>query len=194
MLYPLICHLLLFNNEFVNGNRCIWWLKWYRLMTVVVNLKLQLTDVDYFCLIFPHTVSSYRIPIMCRRACFPHQYLPYTVRCRYKAVNFLQNLHNRHPITLPWGRGKECLLWFLNFIHFLPQVSQCRMQYRDKLDRVLMILDYINIIINSYSLLWWWIEVAHEARLDTYYLSVYEIFNVWYTGTWLFVINLAPWN
>ena len=29
----------------------------------------------------------------------------YTVRCRYNAVNFLQNPHNRHPIACQWGRG-----------------------------------------------------------------------------------------
>ena len=26
-----------------------------------------------------------------------------TVRCRYNAVNFLKNPHNRHPIARPWG-------------------------------------------------------------------------------------------
>ena len=32
----------------------------------------------------------------------------YTVRCRYNAINFLPNPHNRYPIARPWG----CLLWF----------------------------------------------------------------------------------
>ena len=32
-----------------------------------------------------------------------------TVQCRYNAVNFLINAHNRHPIARPWGRGMECL-------------------------------------------------------------------------------------
>ena len=36
----------------------------------------------------------------------------YTVQCRYNAVNFLENPHNRHPIARPWGRGMGCLLWF----------------------------------------------------------------------------------
>ena len=35
-----------------------------------------------------------------------------TARCHYNAVNFLQNPHNRHPITHPWGLGMGCLLWF----------------------------------------------------------------------------------
>ena len=34
----------------------------------------------------------------------------YTVLCRYYAVNFLQNIHRRHPIARPWGRGMGCLL------------------------------------------------------------------------------------
>ena len=37
--------------------------------------------------------------------------MPYTVRCRYNAVNFLQNPHNRHPIAHPSGRDMGCLLW-----------------------------------------------------------------------------------
>ena len=37
--------------------------------------------------------------------------------CRYKAVNFLPNLHNRHPIARPWGMG--CLLWLLTLIYVL---------------------------------------------------------------------------
>ena len=37
---------------------------------------------------------------------------PYRPRCRYSAVNFLQNPHNRHPIARPWGRGMGCLLLF----------------------------------------------------------------------------------
>ena len=36
---------------------------------------------------------------------------PHTVRCRYKADNFVQNPHNRHPLAHPWGRGMGCLLW-----------------------------------------------------------------------------------
>ena len=32
-----------------------------------------------------------------------------TVRCRYNAVNFLINIHKRHPIARPLGRGMGCL-------------------------------------------------------------------------------------
>ena len=37
--------------------------------------------------------------------------ISYTVRCRYNAVNFLPNPHNRHPIARPWGRGMGYLLY-----------------------------------------------------------------------------------
>ena len=35
-----------------------------------------------------------------------------TGRCRYNAVNFLQNTHKEHPIMCPWGRDTGSLLWF----------------------------------------------------------------------------------
>ena len=34
-----------------------------------------------------------------------------TVQCHYNVVNFLQNIHNKHPIACPLGRGMGCLLW-----------------------------------------------------------------------------------
>ena len=50
-----------------------------------------------------------------------------TVRCRYNAVNFQQNSHNRHPITRPWGRGMGCLLWVESLVKFCP--SRCSAVY-----------------------------------------------------------------
>ena len=44
-----------------------------------------------------------------------------TVRCRYNAVNFLTNIHKRHPIARPLGRGMGCLLWIQRLIHILLQ-------------------------------------------------------------------------
>ena len=35
----------------------------------------------------------------------------YTVRCRYNAVNFRTNIHKRHLIACPLGRGMGSLLW-----------------------------------------------------------------------------------
>ena len=47
----------------------------------------------------------------------------YTVRCRYNAVNFLTNIHKRHPITRPLGRDMGCLLWSRIWLIFCP--SSC---------------------------------------------------------------------
>ena len=34
-----------------------------------------------------------------------------TGRCRYSTVNFLQNIHKRHPTARPSGRGMGCIFW-----------------------------------------------------------------------------------
>ena len=44
-----------------------------------------------------------------------------TVRCRYNAVNFLTNIHERHPIARPLGPAMVCLLWIQHLIDILPQ-------------------------------------------------------------------------
>ena len=75
-----------------------------------------------------------------------------TVWCRYNAVNFLQNHHNRHPIAGPWGRGMGCLLWLWNLICVLLLPLQYPMWYRDKLDRVITAL-HCSIIMIMYKLL-----------------------------------------
>ena len=48
-------------------------------------------------------------------------YLENTVWCRYNAVNFLTNIHQRHPIARPLGWGMGCLLWIQHLIDILPQ-------------------------------------------------------------------------
>ena len=58
------------------------------------------------------------------------------MRCRYNAVNFLQNSHNGHPIARPWGRAMGCVLWVWSLIYVLLLPSQRRMSYRDELDRI----------------------------------------------------------
>ena len=47
-------------------------------------------------------------------------------RCRCNAVNLLPNPHNRHSIARPWGRVMDCLLLLWYLIHFLPLLSECR--------------------------------------------------------------------
>ena len=44
-----------------------------------------------------------------------------TVRCRYNAVKFLINVHKRHPIARPLGRGMDSLLSIQHLIDILPQ-------------------------------------------------------------------------
>ena len=44
-----------------------------------------------------------------------------TARCRYNAVNFLQNSHKRHPIARPLGRGMRCLLCVQTLVRILSQ-------------------------------------------------------------------------
>ena len=73
----------------------------------------------------------------------------YIVRCRYNAVHFLQNSHNRHPIARPWGPGKGYLLWVWNLINVLLLSSQCYMWYPDKLDRVITALECMWILIQK---------------------------------------------
>ena len=64
-----------------------------------------------------------------------------TVRCRYNAVNFLKNIHKRHHIARPLGRGMGCLLWIQLLFDILPQFLQSFMQYPTILDRVTTALD-----------------------------------------------------
>ena len=68
-----------------------------------------------------------------------------TVRCRYNAVNFLQNPHTRHPIAHPWGWGMRCRLCAQTLIHILLQSLQWCMQYHVILDRVKLAPDSIRI-------------------------------------------------
>ena len=73
-----------------------------------------------------------------------HLYSRVAVRCRYNAVTFLQNTYNRHPIARLLGRGMGRLLWVQSMIEVLLLSSKCRMWYRDKLDRVITVLNCID--------------------------------------------------
>ena len=54
------------------------------------------------------------------------EYTRCTVRCRYYAVNFLQNAHKKHPITRPLGRAMGCLLYVKTPMDILPQSLKWR--------------------------------------------------------------------
>ena len=71
--------------------------------------------------------------------------------CRYNAVNFLTNIHKRHPIARPLGRGMGRLLWIQHLIDVLTQLLKLFMWYLTILDRVITALDctYIYIYIGS---------------------------------------------
>ena len=50
------------------------------------------------------------------------QPVSYTVRWRCNAVNFLTNIHERHPIARPSGRDMGCILWNHHLIDILPEI------------------------------------------------------------------------
>ena len=60
--------------------------------------------------------------------------------CRYSAVNFLKNIHKRHPIARPLGRGMGCILWIQHLIDILPEFLQSFMWCFTILDRVITAL------------------------------------------------------
>ena len=68
------------------------------------------------------------------------------MRCCYNAVNFLTNIHLRHPIARPLGRGMGCVSWIQRVIDILPQFLQLSMQYLTILDCVITALDCIMIL------------------------------------------------
>ena len=72
-----------------------------------------------------------------------HCYKPNTVLCRYNAVNFLQNLHQRHPIAL------GCLLWIQFLVYVLPQLLECCIAV---LDCVITALDCITYLLSAISI------------------------------------------
>ena len=53
----------------------------------------------------------------------------HTVQRHYNLVNFLQNIHEGHPIARPSGRGMGCLLWVQPLINIQPQFLQWCVQY-----------------------------------------------------------------
>ena len=48
----------------------------------------------------------------------------WTARCRYNAVNFLQNPHKRNPITRPRGRAMGCVFW-VQCLVYMRGVGYC---------------------------------------------------------------------
>ena len=74
-----------------------------------------------------------------------YQATTHTMRCRYSAVNFLQNPHKIHPIDHPLGRDIGRSLWFDTTIYILLQPTQCFMKYCDILGRVITAPDWFSL-------------------------------------------------
>ena len=53
-----------------------------------------------------------------------NQSIPSTVWCRYNVVNFIQNLHKRHPIARPLGPDMVCLFLCSNSDLYAASVTQ----------------------------------------------------------------------
>ena len=86
----------------------------------------------------------------------------HTVRCCYNAVNFQKNIHKRHTIARPLGRGMGCLLWIQHLIDIMREFMQSFIQYLAILDRIITALD---CIAN------WDLESKLQWNLNTNFLS-----------------------
>ena len=74
------------------------------------------------------------------------------MRCRYNAVNFLKNIHKRHPIARPLGWGMGCLLVIHHLSDILPEFLQSFMQYFTILDCVITALDCTQFTVPTHTL------------------------------------------
>ena len=115
-------------TQVVPYNHTIPWTNWF--MYSVSELRLP-------------TVAA--IPTLCERLMVIYYWviLLHTVRCRYNAVNFITNIHKRHPMARPLGRGMGCLLWIQHLIDIMSQFLQLLMQNLAILDRVITALNCI---------------------------------------------------
>ena len=76
------------------------------------------------------------------------------MQCHYNAVDFLQNLHNKHSIAHHWGWGMGCLLWVQTLIYVTSESLQYCMQYDYViLDRIIRTADGINSVFFPSSLM-----------------------------------------
>ena len=74
-----------------------------------------------------------------------------TVRCRYNRANFIKNIHERHHVARPLGRGTGCHLCIQPQFIILPQFLQWCMHYLDLLDCLITALNCI-IFLNHFSI------------------------------------------
>ena len=73
----------------------------------------------------------------------------------YNAVNFLKNIHKRHPVSRPLGRGMGCLLWIQHLIDIFAESLHSFMQYLTILDHIMTALDYTMMVWTQRNLSVW---------------------------------------
>ena len=131
-------------------------------------------------------------------------HISHTVRCRYNAVNFITNIHKRHPMARPLGRGMGCLLWIQHLIDIMSQFLQLLMQNLTILDRVITALDctlytcdtscyslwnqcpFIDNIKHS-LISWFKLVISHLSILDQATSQICWIY-------WWCISHLFPYN
>ena len=124
-----------------------------------------------------------------------------TVRCCYNPVDFLQNLHNIHPIACLFVRGMGCILWVQTVIYTLPQSLQWCMQYHVILDHVIMALDSIWEYMGfSSEYIWFCWKLVTKIRLTQNVYRLRELVVIhkytclhWYiywNVIWIFVLQV----
>ena len=114
--------------------------------------------------------------------------------CRYNAVDFLHNSHNRHPISLPWGRcmGVFCEfeVWFMFWYRPSWRISLVQharkitysTQYSTRIIRILYLhrnnrAECINIGLAS-----------EESMYGTAQSNGYN--SIWFREVWLIVTHI----
>ena len=108
-------------------------LRWQRWLNLIIDLvqvctQIGILDIRYLC--GDGNAQGTWVSV---KSCHNN-----TVRCRYSAVNFLKNIHERHPIAR-YG----CLLCIQHLTDILTESLQSFMQYLTKLDHVKTTLDCI---------------------------------------------------
>ena len=61
----------------------------------------------------------------------------------------MTNIHKRHPMARPLGRGMGCLLWIKHLIDPMSQFLQLLVQNLTIFDRVITALDCIRASVKS---------------------------------------------